>query len=96
MRQTYKIMNKPLTIMMFDRGLFLSSLTIGSAFLMSLNSFVAGIAAFSALLGLAYMKAKDPVGMLIRFKPPTPSHYDPALRQPFVVITAGRKQNEYN
>ena len=92
MRPTYRVLNKHLTIMGCDRSLAICALFIGGGFFFALGSIVSGLAAFACFAGLGWMRAQDPVGMRLMFNASKyAAHYDPAVKQPFALIYAGRK-----
>lgn len=94
-KPTYRVLNKHLTIMGIDRQLMILAIFIGGGFVMALGSIITGLVVFGVFAGLGWMKAQDPIGMQLAMSRP-PAHFDPALKQPFVLIHAGRKQNEIN
>jgi hypothetical protein len=86
MRPTYRVLNKPLTLLGCDRRLMIAGMFIGLGLFLTTGSVIVGSLTFFCFAGLGWVMAKDPTALRLLFN--ASSHrnrYDPATRKPFHV-----------
>jgi type IV secretory pathway TrbD component len=87
MRPTYRVLNKPLTLLGGDRRLMIAGMFIGLGLFLTTGSVLVGALTSLCFACLGWIMAKDPTALRLLFNAGSHrSRYDPTTRKPFDVI----------